>query len=418
MAGDHRARSPRLLVLGAGPAQLGLLEAARAHGVWTAVADRDPAAPGFALADRRCIVSTEDEPAIERLAAALELDGVIAPGTDWPVAVAARVAEKLGLPHPIAPATAVLATNKLRQRERLAEAGIPQPRWQLVTGEETDLVPPCVVKAPDRQGQKGLSLVLDPEELPAAIAVARSSSRGGTALVEELVDGPEVTVSAFSAGGEFVPLTVTDRLTAAPPAFGVALAHVWPAQGARPHVQGARGNRARPPTELEASSEIVAVARRAVEALGIEAGPTYTQLRVGARGPEVMEVAARLGGGHDAELVEEAVGVDLNGLALAAAFGETPDAPRPEPRVGGAVTRFLVARPGVLESVEVPERLEGVVRVRIYRQAGYVITPLRRGPDRAGALLAVGATREQALARAESAADRIRFVTADAEALV
>src|SRR5581483_997136 len=111
--------------------------------------------------------------AIERLAAALELDGVIAPGTDWPVAVAARVAEKLGLPHPIAPATAVLATNKLRQRERLAEAGIPQPRWQLVTGEETDLVPPCVVKAPDRQGQKGLSLVLDPEELPAALAVAR-----------------------------------------------------------------------------------------------------------------------------------------------------------------------------------------------------------------------------------------------------
>ena len=111
MARDPGERSPRVLVLGAGPAQLGLLESARTHGFWTAVADRDPSAPGFPLADRRCIVSTEDEPAIERLAAALDLDGVIAPGTDWPVAVAARTAERLGLPHPLSPATAVLALS-------------------------------------------------------------------------------------------------------------------------------------------------------------------------------------------------------------------------------------------------------------------------------------------------------------------
>jgi biotin carboxylase len=397
VARDPRERSPRLLVLGAGPAQLGLLEAARAHGVWTAVADRDPAAPGFPLADRRCIVSTEDEPAIERLAAALELDGVIAPGTDWPVGVAARVAAKLGLPHPISAATAVLATNKLRQRERFAEAGVPQPRWQVVTGDETELEPPCVVKAPDRQGQKGLSLVRDAAALPGAIATARASSRSGTVIVEEVVDGPEVTVVAFSAGGEFVPLAVTDRLTAGPPAFGVALAHVWPSEHAA------------------AASE---VARRALDALGIGEGPTYTQLRIGPAGPEVMEVAARLGGGHDAELVEAALGVDLNGLAIAVALGREVELPSAEPRVGGAVTRFLVAQPGVLESVEVPDALEGVLRVRIYRAPGSVVTPLRRGPDRVGAVLAVGATREQALARAESAADRIRFVTADAGALV
>ena len=154
MEGDSRSGNPRLLVLGAGPAQLGLLEAAHDRGLWVAVVDRDPAAPGFRFADRRCILSTEDEPAIERLAAALSLDGVIAPGTDWPVAVAARVADKLGLPHPISPATAVLATNKLRQRERFEEAGVPQPRWQVVSDGVAEVEPPCVVKAPDRQGQK------------------------------------------------------------------------------------------------------------------------------------------------------------------------------------------------------------------------------------------------------------------------
>jgi phosphoribosylaminoimidazole carboxylase (NCAIR synthetase) len=136
-----RAGQPRLLVLGAGPAQLGLLEAARARDLWVAAVDRDPAAPGFPLADRRCILSTEDEPSIERLVGALHVDGIVAPGTDWPVAIAARIAERAGLPHPLSPAVAVAATSKLRQRERLAEAGVPQPRsWTVGSSEE----PPAV----------------------------------------------------------------------------------------------------------------------------------------------------------------------------------------------------------------------------------------------------------------------------------
>jgi len=402
VAGHPRERDPRVLVLGAGPAQLGLLEAARTSGIWTAVCDRDPRAPGFELADRRCIVSTEDEPAIERLAAALELDGVIAPGTDWPVAVAARIAEKLGLPHPLAPATSVLATNKLRQREALAEHGVPQPGWQAIGEEgEPTLRAPCVVKAPDRQGQKGLSLVLDDGELDDALALARATSRTGVVLVEEFVDGPEVTVIGFSSAGRFVPLAVTDRVTAEGPAFGVALAHIWPSPYA------------------EAAAEVTG---RAVAALGIDNGPSYTQLRMSAGGPEVIEVAARLGGGHDAELVEAATGIDLNALALAAALGDVPPVEQVtacyKERVGGAVTRFLVAPPGVLESVEVPQGMSGVLRTRIYREPGYVFAPLRRGADRAGALLVVGATRDEAVTRAEAAVERVRFVTADAGALV
>jgi biotin carboxylase len=360
-----------------------------------AVVDRDPAAPGFRLADRRCILSTEDEPAIERLVPALEIDGIVSPGTDWPVGVAARIAERAGLPHPVTPAAAVLATNKLRQRERLAEAGVPQPRWWVVgNGDEPPAVRgPVVVKAPDRQGQKGLSLVERADELPEAVARARSAARNGAALVEELVPGPEVTVVGFSAGGSFVALAVTDRVVAAPPAFGVALAHVWPSRDA---------------------GRAAEVAAYAAAAIGIENGPSYTQLRLAPDGPKVIEVAARLGGGHDAELVEAVTGVDLNGLAIDAALGGTLAVAPPAARVGGAVTRFLVAPPGLLEHVEVPEDLDGVRRVRIYREPGHVFAPLRRGSDRAGAVLATGGSREEALARADAAADRIRFVTADA----
>jgi cysteine synthase A len=251
-----------------------------------------------------------------------------------------------------------------------------------------------VVKAPDRQGQKGLTLVEDPADLPAAIETARGAARAGLALVEELVDGPEVTVVGFSVGGVFTPLVVTDRVTAPPPAFGVALAHVWPS--------------------AVAGEDVAAATARALAAIGVENGPSYTQLRIGPDGPMVIEVAARLGGGHDAELVRAVTGVDLNGLALDAALGRPLHVPVVERLVGGAVTRFLISPPGVLEGVEVPDGLEGV---RIYREPGHVQTPLRRGADRAGAVLVTGDSREDAVTRAERAAAAIRFRVASEPAL-
>lgn len=401
MEGPGAATGRRLLVLGAGPAQLGLLGAARGKGLFVIALDRDPTAPGFRYADRRAIISTEDEHGIERLASAESVDGIIAPGIDWPVGIAARVAERLGLPHPIDAAVANRAVSKQKQREALAEAKVPQPSWHIVSEPVDGLPVPSVVKAPDRQGQKGLTLVRSEDELPAAIARALEESRSGVAIIEELVDGPEVTVNAFSLRGEFHPLTVTDRLTADPPAFGVALAHVWPS---------------------EAGARAAEVAEAAVRALGIENGPSYTQLRIGPDGPQVIEVAARLGGGHDAELAKLALGVDLNGLALQAALGESiwSAALRAEPQVGGAVSRFLVPPEGVLEEVEGADEaraVDGVQDVRIYREPGHLFGEFRRGADRAGAVLAVGDSREEALERSDEAARLIRFKVG-AESLV
>jgi L-aminoacid ligase-like protein len=53
--------------------------------------------------------------------------------------------------------------------------------------------------------------------------------------------------------------------------------------------------------------------------------------------------------------------------------------------------------------------------VRAYRRPGHVFGELRRGADRAGAVLATGEDRSEALARARRAADAVRFrVDADA----
>ena len=63
--------------------------------------------------------------------------------------------------------------------------------------------------------------------------------------------------------------------------------------------------------------------------------------------------------------------------------------------------------------------LDGVLGIRMYRRPGHVFGPLRRGADRAGAILAVGDSADEALARADEAADLIRFHTShvDTEAL-
>lgn len=397
-------------MLGAGPAQLGLLETARERGLFVIAADRDPGAIGFPLADRRALISAEDEPALDRLAEAEEVDGIIAPGIDWPVAIAARIAAKLALPHPITPESAQLAISKLKQRERFAEVDLPQPRYAVAArGEDAESVAaeigfPLVVKAPDRQGQRGLALARTPSELAPAVETALAASRSGLCLLEELVEGQEVTVTGFSLGGRFRALAISDRERAPAPAFGVAVAQVWPS--------------ALPSDLLKEASRVAALA---AETLGIEEGPTSTQVVVGSSQLWLGELAARLGSAHDAELCEAGLGIDLNGLALATALGDSiePSQLDPRPRAGGACTRFLVAAPGELTAVhgvEAAAALEGIERVRVYREPGYEIRPFRLGSDRVGAVLALGSSREQAVERAERAANLVRFETVDVDA--
>ena len=142
---------------------------------------------------------------------------------------------------------------------------------------------------------------------------ALAESRGGAVLVEEHVDGPEVTVNAVSLDGRFVPLTVTDRLTAEPPAFGVALAHAWPSVARR---GGGRRRRA----------------RRRSRRVGI---------RTGRRTPSCALGSRRAGGdgGRRAPRRRSRRG------ALRGGDRRRPERARGRPRAGGASERHRVTSP-------------------------------------------------------------------------
>ena len=139
-------------------------------------------------------------------------------------------------------------------------------------------------------------------------------------------------------------------------AFGVALAHVWPSAH---------------PVE-----EAVEAARLAADALGVTDGPTYTQIVLGPDGPRVMELAARLGGGHDAELCRVALGVDLNGLALAAALGEPRRRARSRSRAAAPSSASSSRRRASSRTSTASRRrwrVEGVLDARVYRAAGLAV---------------------------------------------
>lgn len=361
-----------LIVLGGAPAQRQAVDAAHRLGVHTVVCDSRPGAGDVT-------VSTEDTGAVLRVARDERADGLIAPGTDWPVRIAAYVAEDLALPHPLDVATAVRCTNKLAQREALDAAGVQQPAWS------PDGPPsfPCVVKAPDRQGQRAMSVISRPEEMETAASLARRGSRSGRVVFESFVPGPEVTVNGFSFDGRFVPVAVTARehFAGVP---GVAQRHVYP-------------------SGLDDGAAVRA-AEAAAGALGIRHGPSYTQLILSPEGPRIMEVAARLGGGHDSEICRRAAGVDLAAAAVRAALGleVEPAGLQPDPH-GACVIEFLRAPEGELRSATGPPE------ATFYHPPGHRYGPLRTATDRAGYVITQGATREEALDRARTAVQAVRF---------
>ena len=167
-------------------------------------------------------MSSEDAEGVLRVARDQGARGLIAPGTDWPVRVAAEVAEELDLPHPLDLATAQIATNKLAQRERLATAGVPQPAWSL----EGPPSFPVVVKAADRQGQRAMSIAGHGDDV-APRPTAHGERRARARAVRGVRPGARGDRGRLRGGGRHHVAAVTAR-DHFDGAAGVAQRHVYP----------------------------------------------------------------------------------------------------------------------------------------------------------------------------------------------
>jgi biotin carboxylase len=394
-----------LLFVGAGIHQRRAIARARAMGLRVVAVDGDAEAAGLREADVAEVHDIRDVEALVALGRRHGAAGVVTISADRAVPIVAAVAEELGLPG-IGTDTAHVMTHKVAMRRRLAERGVPQPRFAAVRNlHEAHAAAqtvgfPAVVKPADSGGQRGIFRLESVDDLERHLHAALAESGSEEAIVESFHDGLELNGLAAARGGEVQLLTLSDRLRPDGIGFGVGWIHVYPAT-----IFGAA---------LE-EAEHVAVA--AVAALGLEDGVAFPQLLV--TGPAevlVVEVAARVPGGQMADLARHAIGVDIVEIAIRQALGDPVPDELVTPRFSQPLAvRFLTAEPGPLPTGRVhrigplDEVLSspGVVQADLYLQEGEVIRPVRLDGDRRGYVIAVADTNIEALERAEAAASLV-----------
>ena len=388
------------------------IQRARAMGLHVVVSDMNPSAPGFAAADEAVVANTYDVD--ETLAAALAyqrtkrpIDGIMCMAADVPLTVAS-VAAALGLPG-IPVEAARLAADKLAMKQAFARAGIPIPWYRAIASvdELREAIAlrgfPLVLKPVDGRGARGVLRLTERTDPAWAFAHATSQSRNGGVMVEEYLAGPQISTEGLLVDGEGTTCGFIDRNYEHLETFAPYIVE-----------NGGEQPSALP---LEAQQRVSSVAMDAGRAMGIVSGNVKGDMVWTDRGPYVIEIAARLSGGWmSTDQIPLGTGVDLIGGAIRLALGDTVPADDLRPRTHhGVAIRYFFPPPGRVTAIEGAERFATtpwVHRMGFFVEPEDVVQPITDHTKRAGFVITTGATREEAVNRAQSVVGQIRFRTA------
>jgi biotin carboxylase len=392
----------KVMILGAGPLQVPAIRKAKELGYQVIAVDYDRQAVGFGYADVRLVISTLDQEEVYRQALIYQPDIVMTSTSDGPVRTAAYVNEKLGKRPDLSYEDSLCATIKNRMRDRLKEGGVPIPAYFAVEDQQAFLRAAaffkgrCIVKPADNAGSRGVVLLegrKTEEELIWTYAYSREHSRNGMVMVEEVMEGHEVSVEAMTAEGETTVIAITDKFITPPPYF-VEIGHSQPSCLA-----------------AESLCLVEQAALAAVKAIGLQNGPSHTEVMVTKDGPKIVELAARLGGDYiTSRLVPLSVGVDMVGNSVLLAAGEKIDLTAKRPR--GAAIRFLQGVPGMIGAISVDREVyarDGMEELVLYKKEGDPVNSVRSSSDRLGHIITSGETAAEAIKRAEEALRYVRI---------
>ena len=289
----------KVLLLGASALQLAAIRKAKELGITCVVVDYDDCAVGVKEADKFYNVSTIDFDRVLKVARDENVDGIFTICSDRPMQVVAKVGKALNL-KTISCEAALLATNKAFMRNALFDCNVSIPQYRICKsfneyrGAINDIGLPVIVKPSDNSGSRGISYIDRENSYDHAYEYAKENSLDGVVLVEEFVNGDEVSVEAFVEDGMVRIIQITDKITTGAPHF-VEMGHNQPSAH---------------------SKHIVALIEKttteAIRALKIEGGPVHAELKVTKDSVKVIELGARLGGDYIAtDLVPLSTGVDL-----------------------------------------------------------------------------------------------------------
>ena len=390
-------KKPYILLLGGSHDQCFIIKTANQMGVGTVVVDMNPQSPGFDLADFSEVVSTRDVPALigyaeKLLASGVNLQGVSVMGSDIPQVVQ-QVAEHFGWLGPTAQ-TAYWTTHKFAMKEQLQGKGIPLPRFARVNSgaEIFDYwadwgCRQLVVKPVDQAGSRGVWCIDECSQAEDAFTHAQQQGRSGEVIVEEYIEGPQVSTESIFSDGRSATPGLVDRCYSTTWCY-------------RPQIIENGGWY---PSELPADqlTDIVALVEKSARALGIVSGVAKGDVVVCPdRGPMLIEMAGRLSGGDFSEsLIPLGCGINYVEVALQVALGLPVDWQLLEPKFRKSViNRYFFLPSGSLEQIDGIDEVANWPEVRkleLFINVGEQLPKIISHGQRSGVFIIVTDSREE-----------------------
>ncbi|MFJ8003994.1 ATP-grasp domain-containing protein [Streptomyces fagopyri] len=322
------------------------------------------------------------------------------------VELTARITHQLGLPGN-SPTAAAACRDKATTRRLLAEHSIPSASSYLAQDADHGvkiarrLGYPVVVKPRGRAGSAGVLRADTDDEVRAAFHRALEDSVLGLeawsvtgALVEEYLQGPEISVETVVLAPYQIQIVAVTRKTLGPEPQFQEVAHSVDAADPLLH-----------------DSTLASVVTAAVRALRLSRGVLHIELRLTPDGPHVIEVNGRPAGDLIPLLVERATGVNLPQALAALAAGETPDL-TPTRSEAAAIGFLYPEHTGYIEHLDV----HGALRQQLWlerlvwtRDPGTQVTaaPHASIDDRIAHWVVTGPTAAECAKRRDMVADHL-----------
>ena len=268
-----------LIVLGGSIHQIPYIEYCKENKISTIVLDQNKGAIAKDYAD---LFLSTDTSNVSKVIRVIEqncqkegIAGVLVAGVE--LAVLGASISKYFNTKSIDTNTAINATNKITRARKFKEFGIPQPSFEIVDRiHSVSLDYPYVIKEQEGSGSRGVRIIASKEDRSAAI---KDFMGGGNSkyLVEEFVEGHEISIEAFIHKGEFYYYCFAVRDIEII-SNGKIIEH---------------GSISDPSYDDTNHNEVKKVFENACFALGIEAGPVKGDVLYTNSGPSVLEVASR-----------------------------------------------------------------------------------------------------------------------------
>lgn len=376
---------------------------AKKLGLYVIAVDMNPDAEGFSYVDKKIVVSTTDTKKVLEEAKKNKIDGIITIASDRPMTTVAKVAKELDLIG-IDEKTAINATNKSKMRDALKANGVPIPMYFSVDKYDQYLDSiekiknknyKAIVKPADNSGSRGIRLIenYDEEELEKIYKYCKENSNSGLLVVEEFMQGPEVSVETISYKGTCHVIQITDKITTGQPYF-VEMGHNQPSS-----------------LDKDILEKIKKVAIDANKAIGIENGPSHTEIKVTKDGPKIVEIGARLGGDNiTTHLVPYSTGVNMVEACISIAIGQEIDIRKKFQKA--SATRYKECDVGKIRKitgVDEAKKIQGVKDVKIVHGVGEESRQIKNSNDRVAYVISQAENTSKAIASCEKALKKIKI---------